>query len=77
MGNTQKTRLIMGQVHANIKWKITVYDAVIVAKLMYGLASIPFTKADGRKIDAFQIKILRKILHIKTLTGQEYPTRNC
>ena len=32
---------------------------------MYGLASIPLTKADGRKFDAFQMKGLRKILHIK------------
>ena len=33
---------------------------------MYGLASIPLTKADGRKVDAFQMKGLRKILHIKS-----------
>ena len=26
---------------ASIKWKLRVYDAVIVAKLMYGLSSIP------------------------------------
>ena len=31
---------------------------------MYGLASIPLTKADGRQIDAFQMKGLRKILTI-------------
>ena len=32
---------------------------------MYGLASIPLTKADGRNIDAFQMKGPRKILHVK------------
>ena len=77
MGNTQKLDLLWGKSTASIKWKIRVYDAVIVAKLMYGLAPIPPTKADGRKIDAFQLKGLRKILHIKTLTGLEYSTRNC
>ena len=59
--------LLWGKSTASIKWKIRVYDAVIVAKLMYGLASIPLTKADGRNIVAFQMKGLRKILHIKNL----------
>ena len=73
----RKLDLLWGKSTASITWKIRVYDAVIVAKLKYGLASIPLTKADGRKIDALQMKGLRKILHIKTLTGLEYPTRNC
>ena len=41
------------------------YDAVIVAKLMYGLTSIPLSKADANKIDAFQMRGLRKFLKIK------------
>ena len=32
---------------------------------MYGLASIPPTKADGQTNDAFQMKGLRKVPHIK------------
>ena len=60
----RKLDLLWGKSTANIKWKIKVYDAVIVANLMYGLASIPLTKAGGRKIDAFQMKGFRKILHI-------------
>ena len=39
-----------GKSTASITWKIEAYDAVIVAKLMYGLASIPLTNADGRKL---------------------------
>ena len=62
----RKLDLLWGKSTASIKWKTRVYDAVIVAKLMYGLASIPLTKADGRKNDAFQSKGLRKILHIKS-----------
>ena len=48
--------LLWGKSTANIKSKIEVYDAVIVARLMYGLASIPLTKAGGRKVDVFQMK---------------------
>ena len=50
----RKLGLLWGKSTASIKWRIRVYDAVTVAKLMYGLASIPLTKADGRKIDAFE-----------------------
>ena len=47
--------------------EVKVYDAITVAKLMYGLASIPLTKADGRKLDAFQMKGLIKILKVRNL----------
>ena len=57
--------LLWGKSRASIKWKIRVFDAVIVAKLMYGLASIPLSKADANKIDAFQMRGLRKILEAK------------
>ena len=33
--------LFWGKSRASTKWKLKVYDAVIVAKLMYGLSSIP------------------------------------
>ena len=52
--------LLWGKSRASVKWKIRVYDAVIVAKLMYGLTSIPLSKADANKIDAFQMRGLRK-----------------
>ena len=38
---------------------------MIVARLMYGLTSIPFSKADANKIDAFRMRGLRKILKAK------------
>ena len=57
--------LLWGTSKASIKWKLKVYDAVIVAKLMYGVTSIPLSKADANKIDAFQMRGLRKILKIK------------
>ena len=53
--------LLRGKSRASIKWKtIRVYDAVIVTKLMYGLTSIPLSRADANKLDAFQVRGLRK-----------------
>ena len=50
---------------ASIKWKLRVYDAVIAARLMYGLTPKPLSKADANKLDAFQVRGLREILKIK------------
>ena len=57
--------LLWGKPSASIKWKIRVYGAVVVTKLMYGLISITLSKADADKIDAFQMKRLRNILKVK------------
>ena len=48
--------LLWGRSRASIKWKVRVHDAVVVAKLMYGLISIPLSKADANKVDAFQMR---------------------
>ena len=53
--------LLWGKSRASIKWEIRVYDAVIVTKkLMYGLTSIPLSRADANKLDAFHMRGLRK-----------------
>ena len=52
--------LLWGKPRASIKWKRRAYDAVIVAKLTYGLTSIPLSKAGANKLDAFQMRGLRK-----------------
>ena len=49
---------------ANVKWKLRIFDAVIRAKLLYGLETVHLTKAMLNKIDAFQIRGLRKILNL-------------
>ena len=38
---------------------------MIVTKLMYGLTSIPLSRADANKLDAFHMRGLRKILKVK------------
>ena len=68
--------LLWGKSRASIKWKLKVYDAVIVTKLMYGVTSIPLSKADANKIDAFQMRGLRKILKSSTLIGPGCPTKS-
>ena len=40
------------------------YQAVIVSKLVYGLETLQFTEAQGRQLDTFQQRGLRKILGI-------------
>ena len=44
------------------KFKLLVQDAVIRAKLFYGLESAEQTETEQRKLDTFQLKGLRKIL---------------
>ena len=52
--------------HSNTptKIKIQIYDAVIRSKLVYGLESLQLTKAWQNRINAFQLKGLRKILKL-------------
>jgi hypothetical protein len=45
-------------------WKLRVHDAVITSKLLYGLESASLTKSDLARLDAFQVRALRKILNI-------------
>lgn len=54
--------------HSNTptKIKIQIYDAVIRSKLVYGLESLQLTKAWQNRINAFQLKGLRKILRFKS-----------
>ena len=49
---------------ASQKWKIIVYDAVIRSKRLYGLETVQLTQAMCKKIDAFQLRGLRKILNM-------------
>ena len=56
------------------KQKINVFNAVLRAKLMYGLDSIQLTQATIRKLDTFQLKGLRKILGLKTTYVNKHNT---
>ena len=47
-------------------WKLHVYDAIIKNKLLYGLETVHLTQAMQKKVDAFQLRGLRKILGMDT-----------
>ena len=44
--------------------KLAAYSALVETKLMYGLVTGSFTKADLRRLDGFQAKCLRTILKV-------------
>ena len=50
----------------SIRQKLTVYDAVIKSKLLYGLETAQLNGAATSKLDAFQLKGLRKMLKLNT-----------
>ena len=50
--------------NANVKWQLLIFDAVIRSKLLYGLETIHLTGPMLKKVDAFQMRCLRRILKI-------------
>ena len=53
-------------VDCTTKWKLQVYDAVIRNKLLYGLETVHLTQSLQRKVNAFQLRGLRKVLGLTT-----------
>jgi hypothetical protein len=49
----------------NYKWKLQVYNAIIVAQLTYGLNTLQLTPSLLARLDAFQMRGLRYILGIE------------
>ena len=47
---------------ASKKWQLLAYDAIIKSKLLYGLETAEVGTAELNRIDAFQIRGIRKIL---------------
>ena len=47
------------------KWKLQVYNAIIVAQLTYGLSTVQLTPSMLARLDAFQMRGLRYILKIE------------
>ena len=58
--------LFWNHAKCNRKWKLQVYNAVIISKLTYGLENIEGTEAALKLLDTFQLKGLRKILGLNT-----------
>ena len=56
------------------EWKMLVYNAAIVSKLLYGLESLEPTDATGSLLNTFQLKGLRMILKLHTTFVQRQNT---
>ena len=54
------------QACTSVNWRLRVFDAVIKSKILYGLESIQLTQAEQSRLDALQMKTLRKILGVPT-----------
>ena len=54
--------------HSALTWrrKLNIYAAVVESKLLYGLSSACFTKAQLRRLDGFQNRCVRQIIGVKT-----------
>ena len=50
----------------SFRTKLQVYDAVVRAKLMYGLETVALNKTSLNKLNAFQMRGLRRILGMKS-----------
>ncbi len=50
-------------------WRVTTFDAVVRAKLVYGLEVVRLPQNLMNKLNALQLKGLRKILHMDTTYG--------
>jgi hypothetical protein len=57
-------KLFWDKADCSIAWKLNVYNAVIVAKLLYGLETVCLTEEHKSKLNAFQAKGIRRILGI-------------
>jgi len=59
-----KLKLFWNKANTTIKWKLQVYDAIIRSKLLYGLETMQLTQNEKARINAHQIKGIRRILGI-------------
>lgn len=58
-----RLKIFWTKANTSVKWKIQVFNAIIRSKLLYGLECIQITDAEINRINAFQNKSLRRILH--------------
>ena len=72
--------LFWKQAQVPTKWKIQVFNAVCVSKLLYSLEALQPTEAAAKKLDTFQLKGPRKFFRMHTVTQptstEPIPTRN-
>ena len=65
MATWKRMHLFFNDARCPIRWKLIVYNSMIRSKLLYGLETVELSPALLTKLETFQIKGLRKILHMK------------
>lgn len=55
-------KLVWGKAQIPTKWKILSYNSIVLSQLIYGLETTQLTTAMEKKLDAFHIKGIRRIL---------------
>ena len=57
---------LLEQLSCSRKGKLLVYNSVVISRLLYGLESLQTTDSTGKLLNTFELKGLRKILHLHT-----------
>ena len=60
-----KLKTFWSKTNCSFKWKLQVYNAVIVSQLAYGLSTVQLTPSMLKRLDAFQMRGFRYILKIE------------
>lgn len=60
-----KLKTLRSKTNCSYKWKLQVYNAVIVSQLTYGLSTVQLTPSMLKRLDAFQMRGFRYILKIE------------
>lgn len=66
MATWRRMHLFFSQANCPIHWKLVVYNSMIRSKLLYGLETLELTTGLLSKLEAVQLRGLRKILHMST-----------
>ena len=73
MATLMKMQIFFRHGDSTFSEQLNVFNAVLASKLMYGLESVVMNKSVLNRLDTFQLKGLRKILHIpKTYFDRRY-----
>ena len=62
----KQLKIFWGKAKTTTEWKLQVFNAVIQSKVVYGLETMQLTQRELNKLDAFQIRNLRRILKMPT-----------
>ena len=59
-----KLKIFWQKAKTDVKWKLQVFDAIVRSKLLYGLECVQLTQVEQDRVDAYQMKGIRRIPRI-------------